>query len=155
MTYQIPALQTFSFKSEEWPTWHRQFERFRQATGLTEKSEETQINTLIYSTGDKAEDLLQTFSLSQEDAKKYSKVIEKFDSHFIQRRNVIYERVKFNHRVQQEGESVQDFIFDVHTLAQHCEYGVLREEMIRDRIVAGIRDASLSKKLQVNVRNCC
>ena len=90
MTYQIPALQTFSFKSEEWPTWHRRFERFCQATGLTEKSEETQINTLIYSMGDKAEDLLQTFSLSQEDAKKYSKVIEKFDSHSIQRRNVIY-----------------------------------------------------------------
>ena len=84
---------------------------------MTEKSEETQINTLIYSLGHKAEDLLQTFSLSEENSKKYSKVIEKFDSHFIQCHIVIYEWVKFNHHVQQEGESVQDFIFNVHTLA--------------------------------------
>ena len=150
--YQIPALQTFSFKSEEWSTWLRRFERFRQATGLKEKSEETQISTLIYSMGDKAEDLLQTFSLSEEDAKKYSTVVEKFNSHFIKRCNVIYERARFNRRVQQEGESVEDFIFDVHTLAQHCAYGPLQEEMIRDRIVAGIRDASLSEKLQMDDR---
>ena len=122
--YQIPAMQTFSFKSEEWRSWLRRFERFRQATGLKEKSEETQINTLVYSMGDKAEDLLQTFALSEEDAKKYSKVIEKFNSHFIKRCNVIYERARFNRRVQQEGESVEDFIFDVHTLAQDCAYGL-------------------------------
>ena len=65
-------MQTFSFKSEEWRSWLRRFERFRQATGLKEKSEETQINTLVYSMGDKAEDLLQTFALSEEDVKKYS-----------------------------------------------------------------------------------
>ena len=130
----------FSFKSEEWLTWHRRFERFCQATGLKEKSEETEINTLIYLMGVKAKELLQTFALSEEDAKKYSKVIEKFDSHFIQRRNVDYKQEKFNCRIQQEGKSVQEFIFDIRTLAQHCAYGhgVLREEMIHDRIVAGI-----------------
>ena len=94
--YQIPAMQTFSFNLEEWQGWLRCFERFRQATGLKEKPEETQINTLVYSMGDKAEDLLETFALSEEDAKKYAKVIEKFNSHFIRRCNVIYERARFN-----------------------------------------------------------
>ena len=145
-TYQIPALQSFSFKSEEWESWLRRFERFRQASGLTRKSEETQISTLIYSMGDRSEDILKSFTLSEEDSKKYSVVIEKFNSHFRKRRNVIYDRAKFNSRSQQEGESVEDFIYHVNK----CAYCQLRDEMVRDRIVVGIRDAKLSQKLQMD-----
>ena len=35
-------------------------------------------------------------------------------------------------------------------LAENCEYGALRDEMIRDRIVVGIRDSSLSERLQLD-----
>ena len=35
-------------------------------------------------------------------------------------------------------------------LAEHCEYGALHDEMIRDRIVVGIVDSSLSLKLQLD-----
>jgi len=83
---------------------------FRQATGLASKPDKMQINTLIYSMGDKAEDILKSFALSHEDAKKYSIVITKFNNHFIKCRNVIYDRAKFNSWSQQEGESVKDFI---------------------------------------------
>jgi len=55
--YQFPTLQNFTFKSEEWENWLRRFERFRQATGLASKPDEMQINTLIYSMGDKVEDI--------------------------------------------------------------------------------------------------
>ena len=58
--------------------------------------------------------------------------------------------MRFNHCVQQEGESLEDFIFDVHTLTQHCVYGPVQDEMIHDRIVAGIHNASLSEKLQMD-----
>lgn len=36
----------------------------------------------------------------------------------------------------------------MHSLAEHCEFGALREQLIRDRIVVGIRDAKLSESLQ-------
>lgn len=38
----------------------------------------------------------------------------------------------------------------MHTLAEHCEFGALREQLIRDRIVVGIRDAKLSESLQLD-----
>ena len=41
------------------------------------------------------------------------------------------------------------FITDLNTLAQHCSYGALHDEMIRDRIVVGLRDKALSEKLQL------
>ena len=47
--------------------WIRRFERFRIASGLASRDEEVQINTLIYATGDKADDIQHSFSLSEED----------------------------------------------------------------------------------------
>ena len=35
-------------------------------------------------------------------------------------------------------------------LAEHCSYGELHDEMIRDRIVVGLRDPSLSESLQLD-----
>ena len=96
---------------------------------------------LVYTMGDEADDILRLFKLSDADAKKYSEVKAKFEQDFIKKRNVIYERAKFNSHKQEEG--------DLHALAEHCEYKDLHDEMIRDRIVVGLRDASLSEKLQL------
>ena len=74
----------------------------------------------------------------------------KFDNHFEPQRNVIYERARFNQRRQQEGETVDNFITDLHSLADCCGYGSLRNKMIRDRIVVGLLDAKLSERLQLN-----
>ena len=76
----------------------RRFERFQKASGLEEKDEEVQVNTLIYTMGDDADDILHSFPLSAADSKKYDTVKAKFDAHFVKRRNVIYERAKFNLR---------------------------------------------------------
>ena len=74
-TYQVSPPEQFNFtKPEEWPKWARRFERFRKASGLAEKDEETQVNTLVYSMGDEADDIPRSFRLSEEDAKKYDVV---------------------------------------------------------------------------------
>ena len=39
---------------------------------------------------------------------------------------------------------------DLYRLAEHCSYGALHNEMIRDRIVVGLRDTRLSEKLQMD-----
>ena len=49
-------------------------------------------------------------------------------------------------RVQKEGEPVDNFITDLYSLAEHCNFGTLHDELIRDRIVVGIRDKALSEK---------
>ena len=99
-SYRIAAIEKFDFaKPELWETWIRRFKRFRIASGLKAKSDEEQISTLIYSLGDKAEDLLHSFKMSDEDA---DKVLERFQRHFDKSKNTIYERAKFNRRVQQE-----------------------------------------------------
>ena len=80
----------------------------------------------------------------------YLKVVEKFDAFFRVRRNVIFERARFNRRYQREGEPVDTYIMELYKLTENCDSGALQAEMIRDRIVVGIRDETLSKILQLD-----
>lgn len=140
-----------NFKSpEEWPRWEKRFERFRVASGLSAKSGETQVNTFIYCMGQEAEDIFAAFSLNADDAKKFDVVKARFEAYFVVRRNVIFERAKFNQRKQADNEPVETFITALHTLSEHCGYADLRDEMIRDRLVVGLRNVNLSEKLQLD-----
>jgi len=100
--------------------------------------------------GDEADDILLSFNLTPDEMKQYDVVKNKFENHFIAKRNVIYERAKFNVRIQNEGEPVESFITDLHCLAEHCEFGTLKDQLIRDRIVVGLRNKQLSEKLQLD-----
>jgi len=129
----------FSFKNtEEWPKWKRRFEQYGQATSLDGEFEERQVNTLLYCLGEDAEDVLNTTRIAAEDKKKYTKMIEAFDAHFKVRKNIILECARFNKHSQTPGESVDHFKTELHRLAEHCEFGNMRDELIRDCLVVGI-----------------
>ena len=66
--------------------------------------------------GDTADDLLLSFDLNEADRKKYKPVKDQFDSHFVIKKSVIYERAKFNIRSQNEGKPVDSFITDLYAL---------------------------------------
>ena len=75
--------------------------------------------------------------------------------------NVIMERHKFNIRNQKDGELIQSYVADLRILARTCEYGTMKDEFIRDKIVCGIisdrvrkqllkeRDLTLDKAVQI------
>ena len=136
-------------KPQEWPDWKQRFEQFRCATKLNEEDKVLQINALVYTMGKEAEHIFKVFTFTSGDEKKYAKVIEKFDEHFVPKRNIIHERACFHRPVQTEGETVEAFIRNLYELAEHCEFGTQRDEQIRDRIVIGSLDKSLSQKLQM------
>ena len=80
----------------------------------------------------------------------YTTVKEKFETYFVVKKNIIYERAKFNSRVQEDNESVSEFIMHLLKLAEHCDFQALKDELIRNRIVVGIKDRRLSEKLQLD-----
>ena len=57
---------------------------------------------------------------------------------------------KFNHRKQESGESIDSFITSLYNLTEHCDYGALSNDLVRDILVVGIRDEQLSVKLQID-----
>ena len=146
---QVP--DPLNFKSpDDWNRWSKRFEQFRMASGLDKDPEEKQVNTLLYCMGEEAEAILDSTKITADEKKDYNTVVEKFNDFFKVRRNVIFERARFNRRNQQDGETVEEYIMDLYKLAENCNYGNLKEEMIRDRLVVGISDRKLSERMQLD-----
>ncbi|GBO23117.1 hypothetical protein AVEN_90593-1 [Araneus ventricosus] len=133
-----------------WSKWKMRFESYRIASGLSTKTGNEQVNSLLYIRGEQAEDIFSSFGLSETEQDDFDTVLKKFNEHFVVNKNTIFERAQFNKRIQLDGKSVNMFITALYTLAEHCEYGVLHGELIRDRIVVSIRDKNLSEKLQLD-----
>ena len=78
---------------------------------------------------------------------KYKTMIENFDSHFCTKSNITFLRFKFFSVKQQENQPVDDFINELRTKAQECEFLELTESLIRDRIVCCINNLKLQERL--------
>ena len=89
----------FNFRNpDDWPRWKRRFQQFRGASGLDEQSGTKQVSTLLYCLGEEAESVLTSTSTTADDRKDYETIVGKLDSFFQVRRNVIFERARFNRR---------------------------------------------------------
>ena len=142
--------ENFDFAcQQDWPEWKARFLRYRIATKLNQEDGEVQVASLVYSLGKHAENIVKSFTFEDNaDSKDFDKVLKKFDEHFIPKRNVIYERACFHKRNQQAGETVESFVRALYELSEHCQFHD-KDEMIRDRIVIGILDKTVSEKLQL------
>ena len=120
---------------------------YERAAKIDKEDGAVRVAHLLNVIGKDAQDLYETFNLAEDDQKDISKVLEAFEARCIPAANVIYERYMFNRRVQDASESVDHYITDVMKLAEHCQYGDLRDDLIRDKLVSGIRDDSVREKL--------
>uniref|UniRef100_A0A0A9W9U6 RNA-directed DNA polymerase n=3 Tax=Lygus hesperus TaxID=30085 RepID=A0A0A9W9U6_LYGHE len=145
---QTPSMapEPYDFASD-FTKWLKRFDRYRMVVGLHAKPGEEQVNALIYYMGARAEEVYSSFSLTADQQNDYNHVCERFTHHFSPKINIIYERAKFNRRFQGENEPVEEFITALYTLSAKCNYGVLRDDLIRDQIVVGVKDRALSDKL--------
>ena len=64
---------------------------------------------------------------------------------------MIIEHTKFKKCSQPPHEPVEQFIASLYNLAADCNFGELKDKLILDTIVVGIRDASLSERLQIDL----
>ncbi|XP_073941702.1 uncharacterized protein [Choristoneura fumiferana] len=144
---QVKPPDEFTFRSEDWEAWRKRFSRYLLLSGLEQRDDRTKIDLFLYTLGKNAEQLAKQLSVDK--ITDFNEVIQAFEAYFNPKRNVIYDRYKFNSRVQQEQESVADFLKDLYSLSEPCQYGDLRDELIRDRIVVGLKDRKTSERLQL------
>ena len=117
-TVSFTPPQPFDFKKpDDWEKWKRRFELFLSASGL-DKEETRQVSTLMYRLGEDAEGVLVSTNIGDDDRKKYREVMSKFAEYFKVRRNIIYERAKFNTRDQREGETADKYTTALYELIE-------------------------------------
>jgi hypothetical protein len=76
----------------------------------------------------------------------YSELVEVLRRHWQPKPSKIVQRYHFHSRVQKDNESISEFVAELRKLAEHCEFADL-EDMLRDRLVCGVKDSRIQKKL--------
>lgn len=134
--------------ASQWKKWKQIWDSFEIVTGLGNKSAEYRTATFITCIGEDALDIYNGLPFAEAaDKTNIDTVIELFGNYCVGETNVIFERNVFNNRQQEHGETFDNFVSSLRTLAQSCDYGSLKEDLIRDRIVNGIYDKTFQKTL--------
>ncbi|XP_064479209.1 uncharacterized protein K02A2.6-like [Ornithodoros turicata] len=70
----------------------------------------------------------------------------KLATHFNPKPLVIVQLFQFGKRDQRPGEGVADYVAELSRLSEHCAFGSTLDDMLRDRLVCGLRDESLQRR---------
>lgn len=134
-------------KSANWKKWRQQFEWYATAIQLGKKPADIQAATFMSIIGPDAIDIYNSFNLNTIDEQKLSIIIGKFEEYFAPKNNISFERYVFFKIEQHEDESFNEFITRIKIQANKCEFGTLLEEMLKDKIVFGIKSTQIREKI--------
>lgn len=132
---------------QHWKKFKQRFELFCTAAGYDGKTEKVKTSLLLHIIGEEGLDLYNTFTFEGTDNQRIVPVMAKFDEHFNPRKNETMERYRFFTCVPNPGESIDIFITELKNKSQTCEFGDLKNSLIRDRIVCAIYDNKLRERL--------
>ena len=91
-------------------------------------------------------ELYNTFTLSDADAKKHTKVVKAFEQYCSPRKNIVFERFTFWQCTQAEDENVDQFVTRLKRIAKRCEFKD-EEDMLYDEMVFELKDDSVKERL--------
>lgn len=133
---------------ENWRVFKQRFQLYVAAMGLETKPEPRKVAMLLTIAGAQALEVYNTFVFDEaEDKDKLDVVLSKFDAHCSPKKNECYERYVFRSRMQTQHEPFDNFLTDLKVKAQSCNFGLLKDSMVRDQIVFGVRDGKLRERL--------
>uniref|UniRef100_A0A8C5MQE6 Reverse transcriptase/retrotransposon-derived protein RNase H-like domain-containing protein n=1 Tax=Leptobrachium leishanense TaxID=445787 RepID=A0A8C5MQE6_9ANUR len=134
--------------SSNWESFRAEFEDYSLATGLNEKSAAVQAATLRRVMGSECRHVYKhNVNLTAEQQENVTAILQALEAYFKPAKNIIYERYVFGCCKQEEGESFDKFVTRLREKAATCEYGALKDELIRDKIVLGIASESARRRL--------
>lgn len=136
-----PKIELSGNLAINWKQWKQVWSAYDLVTLLNEHTAEYRVAAIITCIGPKALTIHNDLPFQSEaETKNLAKILELWESYYLGRANIIYERYRFNKRDQEAGESIDTYASNLRSLSDTCNYGALNDEMIRDRIVCGVRE---------------
>ena len=135
--------------AENWKLWKEKYNNYFVISRLDRETPEFQLAMFKHTIGDDALKVIKTFNHAEgENSSDWRVVMGKMEKHCIGEVNEIYERYCFNMRDKLPTESVDSFVAELRNLAKTCNFcDCLRDSLICDRIVLGIKNEQTTKKL--------
>ena len=129
--------------------WKQKWKIYSVSTNLERQDNQYQVALLLHTLGDEALKVYNGFHFNvDEENRTVEEIISKFDAFTVGEVNETYERFIFNNRDQKEGETFESFHAAIRSLAKTCNYcDACINSILRERIIIGIRDATIQTTL--------
>ncbi|XP_041984951.1 uncharacterized protein LOC121737351 isoform X1 [Aricia agestis] len=132
-------------RADAWKRWKTQFSLFLKASGVHSEKADVQASLLINLIGPEGFDVYETFTFEKDsDRDDVAVLLAKFDAYFGVKTNITLARYHFFTRNQEIGETINQYVTNLKLLAKTCQFQNLEQELIRDRIVCGIKNTIMS-----------
>lgn len=133
--------------AENWAKFKQRFMLYLEASEKINKPDKLKVALLLGTMGEECIEIYNSFKLSEEDANKFSIVLNYFDQYFQPKQNTVIARYKFFNCKQKEGESVDSFVTNLKNLSKDCAFETQEDSLIRDLLIIGVRDSAMKEKL--------
>ena len=142
----MDLLGEFNPEKETWTSYTERIDEYFLANDVEspEKQRAILLSVCGASTYQKIRDLLAP---EKPKSKSFTEIVKLVQDHHQPPPSFIVQRFNFNMTNQKEGESISDFIANLRRISEHCKYGTNLEDMLRDRIVCGVRDKRIQQRL--------
>ena len=143
-----PPLQVTGDLKANWKKFRQLWDSYEIVTSIVDKPDKFRVATFITAVGKDALDIHNNLPYkSEEEKQNMATILKLWEEHCKGKTNIIYERYKFNNCAQQADERFDHYLVRLRELASTCDYGNLTDDFLRDRIVCGITDNTLRKRL--------
>ena len=127
--------------SKELKQWRQVWDGYEEVTESRNKTSRLRVATFITCIGKISKSTMHGFPFQRDEEKAdINKLLELWANQCMGKTSIIYKRYKFNNRSQEQAESIDTYITTLRALAETCEFGTLKDDLIRVRIVCGVRD---------------
>ena len=141
----IGKIESFDDTKENWETYVERVEQFFLANDI---DDDHKVPTLLSLIGGKTYTLLRDLLAPEKPAtKSFQQIVTTLQEHLSPKPLEIAERFRFYKKNQQEGESILSYVAELRKLATHCNFGGNLNEALRDRLVCGLRNMQIQKRL--------
>ena len=142
----VGQLTPFDSKKSNWTEWVEVLENYIELNKI--ESEQEKRALLITSCGIETYQLMRNLvQPAKPKEKTFNELVKVVQDYSSPKPSEIVERFKFNTRVRRESESVQSYVTELRKLSEHCNYGEQLNTMVRDRLVCGVNNPSIQRKL--------
>ncbi|KAL7853111.1 hypothetical protein SRHO_G00188960 [Serrasalmus rhombeus] len=146
MAAVIGSVVPFDNATQSWEEYSELLDCFFEANDI--KEPERRKAVLLSGVGATTYSLLRNLvSPDLPKAKTYDQLTAELKKHFNPTPSEIVQRFKFNSRIRKSGESIAEYVAELRKLALHCDYKDALSEMLRDRLVCGVNDDRMQRRL--------
>lgn len=136
----------FDATQETWDAYVERLELYFVANDVKEAEKKRAV--LLTVCGPATYRLIRNLVAPQKPAEvAYAELVALVQAHHTPKPSVTVQRFKFHSRTRQPGESVATFIAELRQLTEHCDFGGTLDDMLRDRLVCGIANNSIQRRL--------